>query len=72
MSEFPITLGLCQWSSLIPSLFALVMNELIRHIQDVQWYMFFVDDIVLVDETSKCINARLKIWRKALCQKILR
>ena len=28
--------------------------------------MFFVDDIVLVDETRKRVNTKLEIWRKAL------
>ena len=38
MNEFPITVGLYQGSVLSPYLFALVMNELTRHIQDnVPW-----------------------------------
>ena len=50
--SFPITVGLHQGSSLSPYLFALVMDELTRHIQDdIPWCMLFTDDIVLIDET---------------------
>ena len=53
-SEFPITVGLHQGSALSPYLFALVMDELTRHIQDiVPWCMLFTDDIVLVDENAR-------------------
>ena len=33
-NEFPITVGLHQGSALSPYLFALVMDELTRHMQD--------------------------------------
>ena len=43
------------------------MNEHTRHIQDdVPWCMLFADDIVLVDETARGVNAKLEIWREAL------
>ena len=52
-NDFPITIGLHQGFALSTYLFALVMDELIRHMQDkVPWYMLFVDDIVLVAETK--------------------
>ena len=65
--EFPITIGLHQGSALSPYLFALVMDEITRHIQDeVPWCMLFADDIVLVDETREGVNAKLELWRKTL------
>lgn len=66
-SNFPITVGLHQGSALSPYLFALVMDELTRHIQDdIPWCMLFADDIVLVDETREGVNAKLEVWREAL------
>ena len=57
-SDFFITIGLHQESTLSPFLFAIVMDELTRAIQnEISWCMLFADDIVLVDETrgwSKC------------------
>ncbi|KAM1919388.1 hypothetical protein ACFX15_023329 [Malus domestica] len=62
--SFPIIVGLHQNSSLSPYLFALVMDELTRHIQDdIPWCMLFADDIVLIDETQEGVNAKLNLWR---------
>jgi len=59
---FPIDIGLHQGSALSPFLFAIVMDELTREIQDeVPWCMLFADDIVLIDET-----------RGGLCEKLER
>ena len=42
-NSFPITVGLHQGSALSPYLFALVMNELTRHMQDeVPWCMLLL------------------------------
>ena len=50
-----------------PFLFAIVMDELTRAIQEeILWCMLFADDIVLVDETRVVVNAKLKIWRQTL------
>ena len=46
--DFPITIGLHQGSALRLFLFALVIDEVTRPIQDeILWCMLFVDDIVL-------------------------
>ena len=59
---FKITMGLHQDSALSPYLFALVMDELTKHIQtEVPWCMLFADDIVLVDETKGAVNTKLEL-----------
>jgi len=61
-SDFSITIGLHQGSALSPFLFAIVMDELTRVIQDeIPWCMLFVDDIVLVDEMRAGVNAKLEL-----------
>ena len=66
-NDFPITGGLHQGFALNPYIFAFVMGELIRHMQnDVPWCMLFVDNIVLVVETKVGVNAKLELWREAL------
>ena len=61
-NSFSITVGLHQGSALSPYLFALVMDELTRHMQDdVPQCMLFVDDIVLVAETKVEVNAKLEL-----------
>lgn len=49
-----------------PYLFALVMDELTRQIQDIAPWCMFADDIVFVDETREGINAKLETWRETL------
>jgi len=61
-SDFLIIIGLHQGSALSPFLFVIVMDELIRAIQDeIPWCMLFADEIVLVDETRTGVNARLEL-----------
>ena len=61
--EFPITIELHQGSALSTYLFSLVMDELIKSIQEeVSSCMLFANDIILVDETISGVNAKLEIW----------
>ena len=61
---FLIIVGLNQGFALSPYLFALVMDELTKHMQDkIPWCILFADDIVLVAETKVKVNAKLELWR---------
>lgn len=62
-----MTLVLHQGSTLSSYLFALVLDELTRLIQEeVPCCMLVVDDIVLIDETKDGVNAQLELWRDDL------
>jgi hypothetical protein len=66
-TRVPITVGLHQGSALSPYLFALVMDELTKDIQDeVPWTMLFADDVVLIDETQRGVTEKLELWRNSL------
>ncbi|CAN6726323.1 unnamed protein product [Malus baccata var. baccata] len=70
MSEQVLTDFMHQ-QSLSPYLFALVMDELTGHIQDViPWCMLYADDIGLIDETQEGVNAKLNLWRKPIKDRI--
>ncbi|XP_021974852.1 uncharacterized protein LOC110869960 [Helianthus annuus] len=72
-SFFPVEIGLHQGSALSPFLFAVVLDELSKSIQEpIPWCMLFADDIVLVAETKQRLNERLEEWRVALEGKGLR
>ena len=61
-SDFSITIGLHQGSTLSLFLFVIVMDKLTRAIQDeIPWCMLFADDIVLVDETKAEVNTKLEL-----------
>jgi hypothetical protein len=61
-NDFSINIGLHQWSTLGPYLFALVMDEVTRDIQDgIPLCMFFTDDVVLVDESMTEVDQKLEL-----------
>ncbi|CAN4105965.1 unnamed protein product [Withania somnifera] len=62
---FPVVMRLHQGSTLIPFLFALVMDTLTRYIQgEVPFCMLFADDVVLIDEIRSGVNATLEVSRE--------
>ncbi|XP_022013992.1 uncharacterized protein LOC110913472 [Helianthus annuus] len=64
---FPVEVELHQGSALSPFLFAYVLDELSKLIQETApRCLLFADDIVLVVEGKQSLNARLKEWRVAL------
>ncbi|XP_022004358.1 uncharacterized protein LOC110901883 [Helianthus annuus] len=70
---FPVEVGLHQGSALSPFLFAIVLDELSKSIQEsVPWCLLFADDIVLIEESKQSLNVRLEDWRVALECKGLR
>ncbi|XP_059310956.1 uncharacterized protein LOC132062393 [Lycium ferocissimum] len=67
LEHFPIVMQSHQGSAFSPFLFALVIDVLTRHIQgEVPCCMLFANDIVLIDETSDGVNAKLEVWRQIL------
>ncbi|GJW50259.1 retrovirus-related pol polyprotein LINE-1, partial [Tanacetum coccineum] len=64
---FPVDVGLHQGLAISPYLFALILDELTKGIQEsIPWCLIFTDDIVLISETLEGLNRILKQWRKAL------
>jgi hypothetical protein len=53
--------------TLSPYLFALVMDEVTRDIQDgIPWCMLFTDDVILVNESRTVVDQKLELWRQTL------
>jgi hypothetical protein len=49
------------------------MNEVTRDIQDgIPWYMLFVDDVILVDESRTEVDQKLELLRRILEAKCFR
>jgi hypothetical protein len=72
-NDFPINIVLHQGSALSTYLFALVMDEVTRHIQgDIPWCMLFADDVILVDESRTEVDQKLELWRRILEAKYFR
>ncbi|GKC72558.1 retrovirus-related pol polyprotein LINE-1 [Tanacetum coccineum] len=64
---FPVDVGLHQGSTISPYLFALILDGLLRGIQeDILWCLIFADDIVLVAESAEGLNIKLEKWREVL------
>jgi hypothetical protein len=43
------------------------MDEIIKDIQgDIPWYILFVDDVLLIDESRIGVNQKLELWRQTL------
>ncbi|GJY90157.1 retrovirus-related pol polyprotein LINE-1, partial [Tanacetum coccineum] len=64
---FPLDVGLHQGSAISPYLFALILDELLRGIQeDIPWCLIFADDIVLVSDSAEGLNIKLENWREVL------
>ncbi|XP_009768426.2 uncharacterized protein [Nicotiana sylvestris] len=60
-------MGLHQGSTLIPFLFSLAMDSLMRHIQgELPWYLLFANYTVLIVEMRGGVNERLEVWRHTL------
>lgn len=67
MCYYQELIGLHQLSTISQFLFALMIDELMRHIQEeMPWCMLFANDIVLIDEIHDGVNARLEVWRQTL------
>jgi hypothetical protein len=72
-NDFPINIRLHQGSALSPYLFALLINEVTRDIQNgIPWCMLFTDDVVLVDESRTGVDQKLELWRRTLEAKCFR
>lgn len=66
IEEFPRPIGY-QESILSSYLFTLPIDELTKKLQDeVTWCMLFIDDIVLIHETSKGVNQKFELWTSTL------
>jgi hypothetical protein len=61
-NDFLINIGLHQGSALSSYLFALVLDEVTRDIQDsIPLCMLFVDDVVLMDESKTRVYQKLEL-----------
>jgi len=61
IEDFPTDNGLHQGSTLSPFLFTIIMDVLMKGMQDeVSWCMLFAADIVLINETRDGLNSKLE------------
>ena len=62
--EFLFKIGMYQESTLSPFLFSIIMDEIVKSLQDeISHCMLFADNIVLIDEIKEDVNTKLKLWR---------
>jgi hypothetical protein len=60
-NNFSINIGLHQVSALSPYLFALVIDEVTKDIQDdIPWCMLFADDMILMDKSTTGVDQKLE------------
>ena len=60
--EFLFKIGMYQGSTLNPFLFSIIMDEIVKSLQDeISHCMLFAGNIVLIDETKKDVNTKLKL-----------
>ncbi|GKD77374.1 retrovirus-related pol polyprotein LINE-1 [Tanacetum coccineum] len=65
--------GLHQGSTISPYLYALILDELSKGIQEsIPWCLIFSNEIVLVSDMPEGLNERLEQWREMLEDKGLR
>lgn len=64
IEAFSIKIGSHQGLALSLYLFILVIDELIRHIQNM--LLLFADDIILVDGTRESLNVKVEPWWETL------
>jgi hypothetical protein len=63
-NEFPITLSLHQRLALSPYMFTLVMDELIRSVEnEIRWCIKFPDNIPIVAKAKAEVDSKLEVWR---------
>jgi Reverse transcriptase (RNA-dependent DNA polymerase) len=61
---FSIKIELHQGSALSLYIFILVIDEITKNIQgNITWYIFFANDVVLIDENRIGIDRKLELWR---------
>ena len=71
--KIPVCVGLHQGSSLIPYLFAMVMDVSAFRIKDLSpWCMLYADDIVLCGTRKEEVEKKLEEWRRAMEDRGLR
>ena len=62
--SFPISIGLHQDLALSLILFVIVIDEIMKIIQDkVSLHILFADDTIQIDKTRKSISVKLEFWR---------
>jgi hypothetical protein len=62
--HFSINIVLYQGSILSHYLFAFMMDEIIKDIQGgITWCMFFIDDMILIDESRTRSDQKLELWK---------